>query len=112
MKSARKIAAIKYLEYFQSGDVDRMNSLFHPDLEFHGPFIHTTTSTDYLTELRKEPATDCDIRVLQVFESGETVCIHYHFTKPGIETEMVQFFEYEGKLIKKIRLIFDSRVFN
>lgn len=104
--------ALKYLDTVFSGqDPEALNPLFDRDLLFEGPFYRFNSAHEYIDALKKDPPVGFEYDLINAYESGETVCLIYQFSKPGISVPMAQTFDFEGGKISKIRLIFDSAPF-
>ncbi len=103
----------KYMEVLFSGqNLDNLKEIFHENLEFEGPLATFHSARDYINDLKSAPPVDFSFNVINRFQLGTTVCLNYEFYKPGISTSMIQIFEIEDNLIKRIRLFFDAALFD
>jgi len=104
--------ALAYMACFY-GEVplEKMRDLLADDLEFRGPLFEFDSAKAYFDSLMSDPPINVRYEVQEAYEKGNSVCLIYSFMKPNVETTMAQQFEfYEGR-IKRIQLIFDSKVF-
>lgn len=98
--------------FYGDAPLDSMRHLLADDLEFEGPFYKFNSAKDYLECLKVNPPSEAKYKMLQVYEGGDSVCLVYIFTKPGVETLMAQTFEVANGKIGRIRLIFDTKAFD
>ena len=103
----------KYLaSFYGEAPLEEMKSLLADDLSFKGPFYEFDSAKAYFAALVADPPRDTSYRILNTYQKGNLVCLIYQFSKPGVETTMVQIFEIMGDKIARIRLIFDPAVFD
>jgi hypothetical protein len=88
-----------------------MEPLLAEDLIFDGPFHKSSTAKEYLDSLRENPPKNAHYNLEETFESDNSVCLIYLFSKPGVETRMAQTFEIADGKICKIKLVFDTDAF-
>jgi len=104
--------ALKYLNAFYGDEpIESMEGILAENLIFEGPFQHTASAKTYLESLRKNPPTNVSFETEEVFEKENSVCFVYQFSKPGVNTRMVQTFEVNDEKISKIILVFDTNAF-
>jgi len=104
--------AEKYMDcFYGKAPLDSMVDLLADDLVFQGPFHTFHSAKDYLESLKADPPLDASYRIVNVYENDNSVCLIYQFSKPGVETLVVQTFEIRGDRISKITLIFDTNAF-
>jgi len=104
--------SLKYMDIFYSGNnIDDLSNIFSKDFSFEGPLYRFDSAKSYIDALKKDPPTGMTYEIIQTFENESTVCLIYQFLKQDISTPMAQVFEIEKEKIKKILLIFDTRVF-
>ncbi|MES9969678.1 MAG: hypothetical protein ABW092_06555 [Candidatus Thiodiazotropha sp.] len=100
--------AKKYLDiFFVTHDFDALYEIFHEQLDFKGPLFESSNATDYISSLAADPPIDCEYELVGEYDSGESACLVYDFTKAGKATLMAQIFWSDGTRISKIRLVFD-----
>ncbi len=104
--------ALKYMAaFYGDSPLESMKPLLASDLVFEGPFHTSKTGDAYFESLAKNPPKDVKYQILEVYEKETSACLIYQFSKPGVETTMVQTFEINDGKITKIKLIFDTRAF-
>jgi len=102
----------KYLDsFYGEAPLEEMKSLLADDLSFKGPFYEFDSAEAYFDALVANSPRDARYRILDMYQKDNSVCLIYQFSKPGVETTMVQIFEIKGDKIARIRLIFDPAVF-
>ena len=100
------------MEGFYSGrDAEELRPILADDLVFEGPFLRCESADDYIDSLRGDSREGLSYAMVGEFESGETACLVYRFSKPGAETTMAQVFEARGGRIARITLVFDTGAF-
>ena len=105
--------ANRYMEIFYSGQsLHRLAELFDESFIFEGPFYRFDNANDYLASLHASPPAKFNYDIIQSYQNANSACLVYRFSKPGIETIMAQVFEMNNNRICRIRLIFDSAVFD
>ena len=97
--------------FFGQSPLEMMSMLFAVDLEFEGPFYKSSTAKEYMDRLREDPPMDVHCIMERVYEDENSACLIYLFSKPGVETRMVQTFEIADEKIRKIKLVFDTNAF-
>ena len=97
--------------FFGQAPLERMHKLFADDLVFEGPFQKSLSAKEYKDALRKNPPKDVHYILEKTYEDENSVCLIYMFSKPGVETRMVQTFEIADGKIQKIKLVFDTNAF-
>ncbi len=104
--------ARRYMEVFYSGRAaEELLPILADDLVFEGPFLRCESADEYVDSLRGDSRAGLSYEMLDEFESGESACLVYRFSKPGVETTMAQVFETRGGRIARIRLVFDTGAF-
>lgn len=88
-----------------------MADLLADDLIFEGPYFQYSNAKDYLESLKADPPTAVKYQLVKVYKDADSACLIYKFSKPGIETVMVQTFDVADGKICKINLIFDTKAF-
>lgn len=103
---------LSYMEIvFDGTSVGALCPLLAEDCTFEGPFYQFDTAEAYIQSLEAEPPEGFEYRIIQTFERESSVCLVYHFSKPGISVPMAQVFEISEGKISKILLIFDTGAF-
>ncbi len=97
--------------FFGQAPLEMMSTCLAVDLEFEGPFYKSSTAKEYLDSLREYPPTNVRYVLEKTYEDDTSVCLIYLFSKPGVETRMVQTFEIANEKIQKISLVFDTNAF-
>ena len=97
--------------FFGQAPLEMMRTLFAVDLEFEGPLYKSSTAKEYMDKLREDPPTDAHYVMERAYEDENSACLIYRFSKPGVETRMVQTFEIADGKIRKIKLVFDTNAF-
>jgi hypothetical protein len=97
--------------FFGQAPLEMMEGLFADDLVFEGPFYKSFSAKEYLDTLREGPPKDVYFVLEKTYGDENSVCLIYMFSKPGVETRMVQTFEIAGEKICKIKLVFDTNAF-
>ncbi|MDC1288134.1 nuclear transport factor 2 family protein [Gammaproteobacteria bacterium] len=97
--------------FFGQASLEIMESLLADDLYFDGPFHKSSTAKEYLDSLREDPPEGANYKLEKAFENGNSACLIYMFSKPGVKTRMAQTFEIADEKICKIILVFDSNAF-
>ena len=94
--------------FFGQEPLEFMEPLLAESLIFDGPFHKSSSAKEYLDALRKNPPNDVHYDLEEVYENQNSACLVYLFSKPGVETRMVQIFEVKDGKISKIKLVFDT----
>lgn len=97
--------------FFGQAPLQMMHALFAADLEFEGPFYRSSSAKEYIDRLKEDPPTDVHYVMEKTYEDENSACLVYLFSKPGVETRMVQTFEIADDKIRKIKLVFDTNAF-
>ena len=97
--------------FFGQAPLETMATLLADDLVFEGPFDKFFTAKDYIDALQKDPPADVRYVLQRAYEDENSACLIYMFSKPGIETRMVQTFEIADEKICRITLVFDKKAF-
>ena len=104
--------ALQYMDIFYSNrEIDTLAPLFADDLVFQGPFYQFDSADAYLASLRSDSRAGLTYSLIHSSATATSACLIYQFSKPGTSTPMAQLFEVEEEKIKKIVLIFDTKVF-
>ena len=104
--------ALKYMEIvFDGTEVGALRSLLAHDCAFQGSFYEFDTAEAYIQSLEADPPVGFDYEIIHAFEAASSVCLIYHFSKPGISVPMAQVFDVSEDKIQKILLIFDTGAF-
>lgn len=96
---------------YDTGKWEDLRKIFHPDLQFDGPFYSFSTADTYIQIMEENPPVGFQYELIRAYEDDSSACLVHRFFKPGVSTIMAQIFEVEGKKIKRIQLIFDSGAF-
>jgi diadenosine tetraphosphate (Ap4A) HIT family hydrolase len=78
---------------------------------FEGPFFEFDSAEAYMESLKTDPPEKVKYHLLESYEKDGSACLVYLFSKPGVQTPMVQIFHTAGDKIKKIQLMFDTGAF-
>lgn len=97
--------------FFGQAPLEMLKNLLADDLKFDGPFHKSSTVKEYLDSLRENPPMNASYKTEETFESENSVCLIYMFSKPGVKTRMAQTFEISDGKICKIKLVFDTSEF-
>ena len=97
--------------FFGQAPLEMMKGLFADDLVFEGPFYKSFSAKEYLDTLREDPPKDVYFVLEKAYGDENSACLIYMFSKPGVETRMVQTFEIADEKICKIKLVFDTNAF-
>ena len=104
--------ARRYMEVFYSGrEAEELRPILADDLVFEGPFLRCESADGYIEALMGDSREALSYEMLWEFESGETACLVYRFSKPSVDTTMAQVFETRGGRIARITLVFDTGAF-
>ena len=104
--------ALQYMDIFYSTrEIDVLAPLLAENLVFQGPFYQFDSAEAYLASLRGDSRAGLTYSLIHSVADATSACLIYQFSKPGISTPMAQLFEIRGGKIKKIILIFDTKVF-
>ena len=98
-----------YMDVFYSGrDAEELRPILADDLVFEGPFLRCASAREYIDSLRGDSRDEMSREMLWEFEDGESACLVYRFSKPGVETTMAQVFEARCGRIARITLVFNA----
>lgn len=104
--------AVSYMNsFFGQAPLEEMNSLLADDMHFEGPFHKSSTAKEYFDTLKENPPEDVNYVLEKTYHDEHSVCLIYVFSKPGVETRMVQTFEITDEKISEIKLVFDTSAF-
>ena len=104
--------ASRYMQaFFGESTLESMVPLLAEDLSFSGPWLQCSSAQTYFDALRAAPPTGANYEILERYETDDSACLIYRFSKPGVETLMAQTFEVRAEKIAGIRLIFDTNAF-
>ena len=102
----------KYFNILSSdGDLLELRNIFTESMQFIGPMFQFNFVEDYIESLVSDPPIGFSFKIIDMFEKENKIVVIYDFSKGEICTPMAQYFEFDGDLISKILLIFDSSVF-
>lgn len=104
--------ALTFLDHFCAGDVAGLAPLLAADLRFSGTLHQFACAADYLDSLSRDPPERCAYRVLSVTDAPGAVALFYELLKPGQTLSVAQLFEFRGRQIAAIRVIFDASGFS
>ncbi|KPK55898.1 MAG: hypothetical protein AMS22_02900 [Thiotrichales bacterium SG8_50] len=91
--------------------LESMAPVLADDLRFVGPWFEFDSAQAYLESLRADPPQAARYEILNAFEDGNSACLIYRFSKPGVQALVAQTFEVRDGKIGRIRLIFDTKAF-
>ena len=97
--------------FFGQAPLEMMNTLFADDLVFEGPFQKSSSAKEYMDTLREDPPKNVHYTLEKTYGDENSACLIYMFSKPGVETRMVQTFEIANDKICRINLVFDTKAF-
>ncbi len=101
--------AVKYLEAFCAGNLDRLEALLAEDLRFRGPFYTFKSASEYMDSLRRDPPEECGFKIRSITENESAVAVFYEYQKFDRVVQVAQLFEFKAQRIQDILLIFDGR---
>jgi hypothetical protein len=81
------------------------------NFRFCEPFYTFNSAEDYINALKSDPPKNFKYKIIASFEGKSSACLIYHFSKPGVNTPMAQFFKISDGKISEILLIFDTNAF-
>ena len=113
MTSRIKDLALGYVSAVGKNDFDELGSLFHPDLQFTGPYVTLQGAEAYTQALQRVGAIRSRNDIKKAFVDGNEACIIYDFvtTLASGVVPSVEWLEFDGDRIKSIRLFFDRETF-
>jgi SnoaL-like domain len=79
MTTDRKTLALAYLEAVAAQDYGKLEQLFAPDLQFHGPAMSRSTAAEFIAALKRLAAIHVRNDVKRVFVDGDELCVIYDF---------------------------------
>lgn len=104
--------AERYMKsFFGQASLEAMREILADDLMFEGPFFKANSAKEYLDRLTEDPPQDVSYELEQVYADEKSACLIYVFSKPGVNTRMVQTFEVADDKIRNIKLVFDTGAF-
>lgn len=104
--------ALEYMDVVFGGkDIERLSNLLADQFSFQGPFFKFDSAVDYINSLKADPPKDFGYTMISTFEDEASACLVYRFSKPGVDTPMVQLFKINNGKISKILLVFDTAPF-
>jgi hypothetical protein len=75
MTTDRKTLALAYLGAVAAQDYGKLEQLFAPDLQFHGPAMSRSTAADFIAALKRLAAIHVRNDVKRVFVDGDELCV-------------------------------------
>lgn len=108
----KRDVALAYVQAFCAGDLDRLETLFTPDLKFEGTFHTYRSRAAYMESLRSDPPERAGFDVRSVTEDEESVAIFYAYQKPDRTLTLAQLFKVKDRRICEVLLVFDGRGFD
>jgi hypothetical protein len=103
--------AIQFIERFCAADVDGVEELLSPTLEFSGPFHQFDNRQDYIDSLRQDPPQPARYELLSVTDNETEVAIFYNYLKEQMPLLFAQLFHFNPRRqIGRIVLVFDGRI--
>ena len=109
--SARREVSLAFVTAFCRGDIDELGELLTEDYRFEGPFLRSTSRSEYLERLREDPPGQADFEVERIFEYEDDTCVLYVYSKAGASTRIAQWNRFRGDRIARTTLVFDGRAF-
>ncbi len=103
--------AKKYLRCFCDGDIEGIESVLAPNLNFTGTLYSFHSSDEYLKSLRKGTLEKCRYKILSITENKDSVAIFYEYQKPKQIVQIAQLFKIKDQKIYEMILVFDGRDF-
>ncbi|KAA3610399.1 MAG: hypothetical protein D8M58_05715 [Calditrichaeota bacterium] len=107
---SNKEVAKKYIEFFCSGEIEKLSVLLSPDLFFSGTFFIFHSAKEYLDNLRKNPPEKCNHKIISITENEDSIAIFYEYQKPEKTLPVAQLFKIKNQKIQEVLLVFDGRV--
>lgn len=105
--------ALNYMDIFFSGkNLDRLRLLLADEFFFVGPLYRYNSADDYIKALQSDPPREFEYKLIGSFGGDDSICLIFHFKKPGVSTPMAKVFEIKDKEISDILLIFDTGAFH
>jgi hypothetical protein len=101
--------AIAYLDAVSKKELDRVERLLHPDVQFTGPAMKSGSAREFLVALRRIGAIHVRNDVRRVFADGNEVCVIYDFvTDTAGALPAIEWLRIEGGRIRSIQLYYDQ----
>ena len=102
--------AVRFLDAFCRGDIDRIESLLSGTCRVEGPLGTWGNRDLYVAALRKAPPDTCPHRILSVTETEDEVSVFYELERTPETITVAQLFRLRNKLIVGMLLVSRSRV--
>lgn len=100
--------AREFVARFTAGQVDRLEELLAPDLEFRGPLLGCDNREAYLSRLREHPLEAADFGILEEVGDERSAALIWEYRKPSSMITIAAHFRIEKNQIQTIRLVFDT----
>src|SRR5882757_11101335 len=100
-----KELAKAYIDAAGKSQYDQLPQLFHPELEFRGPYVTLHSADDYIAALRRIGAVRLRHDVRKIFVDGDEVCVIYDFvtnTAAGA-VPMIEWLTFERERLRSIQ---------
>lgn len=100
--------AVAFVRTFCEGDVEGLESLLHPDLQFVGPLLECSSRGEYLAGLRGATPEPCSFTLRSIVEEGDEVALLYDYEKASGAITIAQWCRFRDGVIADLRLVFDT----
>jgi hypothetical protein len=109
MTNNPQAVALAYLDAVSKKELDKVEAVLAPDIQFQGPAMKLTGARDVLAAFRRISAIHVRNDVRRVFTDGDEVCVIYDFvtdTMGALPT--IEWLRIEGGRIRSVNLYYDQ----
>jgi len=109
MKNDPKTLALAYLDAVSRKDLNKVQELLMPNLEFSGPSMSRSGAQSFIDALKRLAAIHVRNDVKKVFVDDNEACVIYDFVTdtPSGSLPTIEWLQFEGGRIRSINLYYD-----
>jgi hypothetical protein len=101
--------ALAYLDAVAKKELDRVESLIDPDIQFVGPVSNYAGARDLLAAFRRIGAVHVRSDIVRVFSDGDEVCVIYDFVTDTLgPVPTIEWLRVVGGRIRSVKLYYDQ----
>src|SRR4051812_45963387 len=109
MTQSPEAIALAYLDAVGKKELERVQSLLAPDVEFAGPAMKLSGAPELMAAFRRIAAIHVRNDVERVFSDGNEVCVIYDFVTDVVgAVPTVEWLRVESGRIRAIKLYYDQ----
>ena len=109
MSQSAEAVAIAYLDAIAKKDLERVEALIDPEIQFVGPAMTLSGARDVLASLRRIGAIHVRNDIKRVFSDGDEVCVIYDFVTDTVGVvPTIEWLRVHHGRIRSVNLYYDQ----